>query len=145
MLSRSNTRRASGSSPALTSSPVRQETFSIPYMAAPIRSASSASRFLSRQTSCMIGSAPTSCRPMDTASGETWACAAGLSVALNASTNGAHRLELALELGVAAAVDHRQLGGDDELAGRQLALKARHPGPSRGDLSVAAAEQVQPR
>ncbi len=56
--SRSNTRRASGSSPAVTSSPVRQQMFSMPCIAAPTRSACSASRLRSRQVSCMIGSTP---------------------------------------------------------------------------------------
>ena len=35
----------------------------------------------------MTGSAPACISPMDTASGEQWACAEGLSVALKASTN----------------------------------------------------------
>ena len=56
--------------------------FWIPCIAAPASSASSASRLRSRQTSCMIGSTPAWRRPMATASGEQWACADGLSVAL---------------------------------------------------------------
>ena len=37
-----------------------------------------------------------------------------------------HRRQLAHDLGVAAAVDHRQLGGDHELPGVELSLKIRH-------------------
>ncbi len=59
--------------------------FSIPCIDAPTMSASSASRFRSRQTSCMIGSTPSSRRAIATASGDAWACAAVLSVALAAS------------------------------------------------------------
>ena len=62
--------------------------FSIPNIEAPTRSASSASRLRSRQTSCITGSAPTGISAIDTASGEQCAWAEGLSVALKASTNG---------------------------------------------------------
>jgi hypothetical protein len=49
---------------------------------------------------------------------------------------GPHRLELSQDLGVTAAVDHRQLGGHYELARRELALKVCHPRPppSRREL-----------
>src|SRR5439155_18823874 len=84
--SRSKTRRASGSSPAVTSSPVRQQMFSVPCSAAPTMSASSASRLRSRQTSCITGSIPSWLSAIATATGDACACAAVLSVALTAST-----------------------------------------------------------
>src|SRR5215210_1816463 len=86
-LSRSNTRRVSGSSPAVTSSPVMQLMFSMPCSAAPTISASSARRLRSRQASCMTGSTPHALSASATASGDAWACAAALSVALTASTH----------------------------------------------------------
>src|SRR3954447_23924568 len=84
--SRSKTRRASGSSPATTSSPVMHEMFSIPCMAAPTISASRFRRLRSRQASCMTGSTPDALSAIETARGEACACAAGLSVAFTAST-----------------------------------------------------------
>ena len=77
----------------------------------------------------MIGSTPTSCEAdRDRQRGDV-----GMGARVVGRVEGVderpHRLELALELGVAAAVDHRQLGGDDELAVVQLALKIGHPGP----------------
>ena len=77
---------ASGSSPAVTSSPVRATRFSMPCIEAPTISDCSASRLRSRQTSCMIGSTPHCFSAMATASGEACACAAVLSVALTASS-----------------------------------------------------------
>ena len=117
--------------------------FSIPYIAAPISSASSPSRLRSRQASCMIGSAPTWRRAIDTASGEQWACAAGLSVALKASTNGAHRLELALDLGVAAAVDTGISAVTTNSPAAQLVLKVRHR-PARGVAHPAGTCRSRP-
>src|SRR3954469_17235722 len=85
-LSRSKTRLASGSSPAVTSSPVRATRFSMPCSAAPTISDCSARRLRSRQTSCMIGSTPHCFSAMATESGDAWAWAAVLSVALTASS-----------------------------------------------------------
>src|SRR3954447_26245643 len=84
--SRSKTRRVSGSSPAVTSSPVMQLMFSMPCIAAPTISPCRFRRLRSRQASCMTGSTPQSLSAIDTARGEAWACAAGLSVAFTAST-----------------------------------------------------------
>ena len=144
--SRSNTRRASGSSPAVTSSPVRQQMFSIPCSAAPTMSACSASRLRSRQVSCMIGSTPSARSAIATASGEACARADGLSVALTASRWARDRLELRRDRVQPAAVDHRQLAGDHELARGELTLERRHRRiPAGRGLVVAAAEQVGPR
>src|SRR4051794_20140846 len=85
--SRSKTRRVSGSSPAVTSSPVMQLMFSMPCIAAPTISASRFSRLRSRHASCMTGSTPQALSAIATARGEACACAAALSVALIASTH----------------------------------------------------------
>src|SRR4051794_10953318 len=84
--SRSKTRRVSGSSPAVTSSPVMQLMFSMPCIDAPTISASRFRRLRSRHASCMTGSTPDARSAIDTARGEACACAAGLSVAFTAST-----------------------------------------------------------
>ena len=123
--SRSNTRRASCSSPAVTSSPVRQEMFSMPCSAAPTMSAWIARRFLSRQTTCMIGSTPSIFSAMATARLEACACAAVLSVALTASTQGAYCSSLRAHRVQAAAVDDRQLPRDHEAARRPACARAR--------------------
>ncbi len=125
--STSNTRRVSGSSPAVTSSPVRQQTFSIPCIAAPIRSASSASRLRSRQTSCMTGSTPASRSADRHRERRAVGVRGGVVSGVESVDEGLHRLELAADLRLAAAVDHRHLGRDDELARGELALKERHP------------------
>src|SRR5919112_4663733 len=85
--SRSKTRRVSGSSPAVTSSPVMQLMFSMPCIAAPTISPSRFSRLRSRQASCMTGSTPHALTAIATAKGEACAWAAALSVALTASTH----------------------------------------------------------
>src|SRR3954454_5703949 len=85
-LSRSNTRRVSGWWPALTSSPVMQQMFSMPCIAAPTISPWRFRRLRSRQASCITGSIPQALSAIATASGDAWACAAALSVALTAST-----------------------------------------------------------
>src|SRR3954454_9986507 len=88
--SRSNTRRVSGSSPAVTSSPVRQQMFWMPCSAAPAISAWSASRLRSRQVSCMTGSMPSCFSAIAIESGDACACAEVLSVALTASTQSSY-------------------------------------------------------
>ena len=89
--STSKTRRASGSSPAVTSSPVSREILVIPCRDAPIMSDWMARRFLSRQTICIIGSKPYIFIAIAVVVFEAWAWAAGLSVALTASNQGANR------------------------------------------------------
>ncbi|CAB4712164.1 unannotated protein [freshwater metagenome] len=90
-LSTSNTLRASGSSPAVTSSPVKSEMLVIPCSDAPIMSDSIARRFLSRQTICMMGSKPCAFIAIAVVVFDACACAAGLSVAFTASNQGAKR------------------------------------------------------
>ncbi len=144
MLSRSNTRRASGSSPAVTSSPVRQHDVLDPVhrrahqvglQRQPV--AVAADELHDRLGADLL-------QPDRDRQRRDVGVGGGVVGGVEGVDERAHRLELALDLGVAAAVDDRQLGGDDELAVAQLALKVRHP-PPLGDLPVAAAEQVQPR
>src|SRR5256884_5655761 len=80
-------RRASGWSPAVTSSPLISTRLRPPGAAAPSRSAGSASRFRSRTVSCMIGSRPFSTRRWAAASDDMCTCAPVLSVQLIASTD----------------------------------------------------------
>ncbi len=128
--SRSNTRRVSGSSPAVTSSPVRQQTFSIPCSAAPARSASSASRFRSRQVSCMTGSMPSCFSAIATASGEACACADGVVGRVDGVDPVLVRREALVHRVETARVDGLELGRDDEAAGRERVLKPGHATPA---------------
>src|SRR6266550_3021685 len=80
-------RRASGWSPAVTSSPLISTRLRTPRAAAPSKSAWSASRFRSRTVSCMIGSRPFSTRRWAAASDDMCTCAPVLSVQLIASTD----------------------------------------------------------
>src|SRR3954453_8570339 len=143
----SKARRASGSPPAVTSSPVRQQMFSMPCIAAPTISDCSASRFRSRQTSCMIGSAPHAFSAIATASGEACAWAEVLSVALNASTHafiGASWRWISGEpppsiTGISAVTTKRPA-----LSFRsRLGIPARRP--AGRDVLVAAGDEVAPR
>ena len=142
--SRSKTRRASGSSPAVTSSPVRQQMFSIPCSAAPAISASSASRLRSRQTSCMIGSMPSCCSAIATASGDACACAAVLSVALTASTQSSYGAKRSRTASRPPLFTVRSSAVSDEAPRRRLLPQAstRHP---FGRDAVALRQVVGPR
>src|SRR5438128_893235 len=80
-------RRASGWSPAVTSSPLISTRFRMPRAAAPRRSAWRARRLRSRTVSCMIGSRPFSTRRWAAASDDMCTCAPVLSVQLIASTD----------------------------------------------------------
>src|SRR5205823_4110799 len=80
-------RRASGWSPAVTSSPLISTRFRTPRAAAPSRSACRARRLRSRTVSCMIGSRPFSTRRWAAASDDMCTCAPVLSVQLMASTD----------------------------------------------------------
>src|SRR2546426_1893357 len=80
-------RRASGWSPAVTSSPLISTRLRTPRAAAPSRSAWRARRFRSRTVSCMIGSRPFSTRRWAVASDDMCTCAPVLSVQLIASTD----------------------------------------------------------
>ena len=96
----------------------------------------------------MIGSTPALRSAIATASGEQWAWADGIVGGVEGVDVRLHRLELAQDLVLAAAVDHRHLGGDDELAGVRACAQAPTSSigrPAGGDLLVAAADQVQPR
>src|SRR5215218_6980590 len=142
-LSRSKTRRASGSSPAVTSSPVRQRMFSTPWSAAPAMSACSASRLRSRQTSCITGSIPRSSRAMATATGDACACAAVLSVALTASTYGSNGSNRSLT----ASRSPPSTARSSAVTTRRPALSAASSLdiPPRRCLVVAAGYEVPPR
>src|SRR5438094_273249 len=80
-------RRASGWSPAVTSSPLINTRLRMPRAAAPSRSACRARRLRSRTVSCMIGSRPFSTRRWAAASDDMCTCAPVLSVQLMASTD----------------------------------------------------------
>src|SRR6059058_2785530 len=80
-------RRASGWSPAVTSSPLINTRLRMPRAAAPSRSACRARRLRSRTVSCMIGSRPFSTRRWAAASDDMCTCAPVLSVQLIASTD----------------------------------------------------------
>src|SRR4051794_24421551 len=149
--SRSNTRRASCSSPAVTSSPVRQEMFSMPCSAAPTMSAWIARRFLSRQTTCMIGSTPSILIAMATATLEACACAAVLSVALTASTQGAYCSSLAR---TASRPPPSTIGSSPVItmpspasfrSSSDMPLAVASGLPARGRPAVALAQEVGPR
>ena len=104
----------------------------MPCIAAPIRSASSASRLRSRQASCMIGSSPALLQAdRDRQRGDVGVRGRVVG-GVERVDERPHRLELPHQLGVAAAVDHRHLGGDDELLAVELALKLRHLPIQRG-------------
>src|SRR2546425_4967663 len=80
-------RRASGWSPAVTSSPLISTMLRTPSAAAPSKSACNASRFRSRTVNCMIGSSPFSTSRWAAASDEICTWAPVLSVQLIASTD----------------------------------------------------------
>ena len=99
--------------------------FSTPCSAAPTMSAWIASRFLSRQTTCRIGSMPSACSAIATATLEACACAAVLSVALTASTHGSYCSSFWRTASMPAAVDHGQLARDHEAARPPACARAR--------------------
>src|SRR5438094_8287684 len=141
-------RRASGWSPAVTSSPLISTRLWMPRAAAPSRSACRARRLRSRTVSCMIGSRPFSTRRWAAASDDICTWAPVLSVQLMASTeprSTSARRQVAsgsaLLLEESSAVTTKR-PSRNRLASR-LTVATALPAPGR-DL-VTAVDEVDPR
>src|SRR5262245_1623074 len=145
-LSRSKTRRVSGSSPATTSSPVMQLMFSMPCIDAPTISACRLRRLRSRHASCITGSTPHAFSAIDTARGEACACAAGLSVAFTASTHAFIGASWRWISGKTAASVARSSAVTTKSPAVSLRSRRDIPRrPSGRGLLVPAAQEVAPR